>query len=389
MEVITAPTIIDLDALLAPISDDAPTGEDLKYSGLYDEIKEARRADDGLSQGDWAREMKVADWRKVVDLATEALKTQTKDFQIGAWLSEALVKRHGFVGMRDSLKLMNSLLENFWENCFPEIDEDNDLEARANAFEFFDQKTAFALKEVPITAGAGLSYYKWEESKQFDIPEDFASLEYAQQEKYTALQQQANEENRVTGDQWRKAKSVTRRAFYEEVTATLEECWTAFETLDRTMDDKFGNQTPGLGALKKSLDDVRTQVKRLLQEKREQEPDPSDNPTLSDDEASASEDGYSSNGSTTMVSVPGVAVGAIRSRQDALKNLGQVAEYFRKTEPHSPVSYLVQRAVKWGNMSLEAWLQDVIKDEGMLGNIRETLGINQSDGCGSGDSSEE
>jgi type VI secretion system ImpA family protein len=69
------------------------------------------------------------------------------------------------------------------------------------------------------------------------------------------------------------------------------------------------------------------------------------------------------------------ATGAVRSRQDALKRLADVAEFFRKTEPHSPVSYLVQRAVKWGNMPLDNWLQEVIKDENVLGQLRETLGF--------------
>jgi len=32
--------------------------------------------------------------------------------------------------------------------------------------------------------------------------------------------------------------------------------------------------------------------------------------------------------------------------------------------------------VKWGNMPLESWLQDVIKDETVLFNLRQTLGFN-------------
>ena len=62
--------------------------------------------------------------------------------------------------------------------------------------------------------------------------------------------------------------------------------------------------------------------------------------------------------------------------------LSQVAEFFRKTEPHSPVSYLVQRAVKWGQMPLDVWLQDVIKDGGVLDGLRETLGLNTPSGGG-------
>jgi type VI secretion system protein ImpA len=64
-------------------------------------------------------------------------------------------------------------------------------------------------------------------------------------------------------------------------------------------------------------------------------------------------------------------------RPDALRRLAGVAEFFRRTEPHSPVSYLVQRAILWGEMPLESWLQDVINNEDVLGRVRETLGLKQ------------
>jgi type VI secretion system protein ImpA len=69
------------------------------------------------------------------------------------------------------------------------------------------------------------------------------------------------------------------------------------------------------------------------------------------------------------------SVTAIKARQDAFRRLGEVADYFRRNEPHSPVSYLVQRAIKWGQMPLEMWLEDVIKDGLVLGSLRETLGL--------------
>ena len=47
------PPVIDLEVLLQPISEENPSGESLRYSGIYDEIAEARRADDDLNQGEW------------------------------------------------------------------------------------------------------------------------------------------------------------------------------------------------------------------------------------------------------------------------------------------------------------------------------------------------
>lgn len=66
---------------------------------------------------------------------------------------------------------------------------------------------------------------------------------------------------------------------------------------------------------------------------------------------------------------------APQDRSDALNRLAAVADFFRQTEPHSPVSYLVQRAVQWGQMPLEDWLRDVISDDAVLTRVRETLGL--------------
>jgi type VI secretion system protein ImpA len=66
------------------------------------------------------------------------------------------------------------------------------------------------------------------------------------------------------------------------------------------------------------------------------------------------------------------------SREDALRRLEEVGEYFRKHEPHSPVAPLVARAARWGRMPLEEVLKEVISDPGALTKIWETLGIRPS-----------
>src|SRR4051794_19428341 len=80
------PEVINVGALLEPIAGDRPAGESLQYSGIYDEIREARRSEDVLEQGEWKRETKVADWAEVMNLSLRALSSQTKDLQIVAWM---------------------------------------------------------------------------------------------------------------------------------------------------------------------------------------------------------------------------------------------------------------------------------------------------------------
>lgn len=371
-EELQIPAVVDLDALLQPIPGENPSGENLRYSGLYDEISEARREDEALNQGDWQTELKVADYRKVVDLAVPALTTRAKDLQIAVWLCEALIKIHGFPGVRDSLILLSGLQNDFWDTLYPEIDE-GDMEGRANAISWIDTQSDLDIKKCPYTGAAGYGYLDWEDSKRFDIPESVAGMDNADQVRFNALRELAEKENRVTADMWRKEYAATRRAAVEKVNFTIEECWTAFAELNRIIEEKYErNQMPGLSTFKKSLDDVHTQVKKLLEEKRIEEPDPEP-----DEEEMAGEAGADG---TTPGKGAGGGTGPISSRKEALKRLAEIADYFHRTEPHSPVAYLVQRAVKWGNMPLENWLQDVIKDDSIISQLRQTLGFNTSGG---------
>ena len=345
---------IDLESLLRPLPGEKPSGEDLRYAGLHDEIREARRADTDLASG----EGKVADWKHVVSLAVEALDNKTKDLQVAAWLSEALVKLHGFSGLRDSFKLMAGLHEHFWENLFPEIDE-GDMEARANSMSWFDRQVSFGSKEIPLTEARGddFSFIQWQ---QASLPEEYPKILQSDPQEAAKIKESSDK----AAEEWARLFRATPRKFYEETSTLLQECRDGYTALDRLMDEKFGRQTPGLSELKKGLEEIRALVDRLVKEKRQLEPEASGtSPVLGEPVTAGTDVGVA------------VASGAIRGRQEALQRLAQIAEYFQKTEPHSPVAYLVQRAVKWGNMPLEKWLQDVIKDTSVLDHLQETLGL--------------
>lgn len=362
--------VLDVEALLTPIPGDSPAGESLQYAGLYDEIRESRRADEDSAQGEWKKsDAKSADWNGVVKLATEALADRTKDLQVCAWLTEALVKLHGFVGLRDGLKIMCGLHERFWDHVYPETDEDG-LEARANSLDWLSSQLARSIKEVPITdapTGVNYSYSRWHESEEFDIPEDLDSLDAEALERVNELKERASLEGKITGEEWRKAKNATRRVFYEGTYALVGECREELRALDRVMDEKFARETPGLGALTKALDEIHTLAEKLVKEKRILEPDPAG------PEEAADASGEPHNGLAGHHDAG--PTGPIKTRQDAFRRLAEVVNYLRQTEPHSPVSYLVERAIRWGQMPLDLWLEDVIKEGGALETLRETLGL--------------
>jgi len=382
----SANAVIDIEALLTPISDDNPVGENLQYAGLYDEVRKERRTDEDFAQGEWRKsETKTANWNQVVKLTTEAITSSTKDLQAGAWLAEGLVKLHGLVGLREGLKLMRGLHERFWDHVYPQVDEDG-LEARANSLAWLSSQLARSVKEVSLTNAQGrpnISYFQWLESEEFDVPESLDGLDAEAQERVNELKERARTEGKTTSEDWRKAKQLSRRAFYEELFALLNECVEELRALDREMDEKFGRETPGLGELAKSLDDVHSLVEKLVKEKRILEPD---------------EPQYEETAEGALLGDPentdgvefGTGTGPVKSRQEAFRRLAEVSQYFRRAEPHSPVSYLVDRAVRWGSMPLEAWLSDVIKEVGVLDNLRETLGLTTtSAGRGSETSSDD
>jgi type VI secretion system protein ImpA len=363
-EELRQPPVVDLDALLHPISDESPSGESMRYSGIYDEITEARRADENLNQGEWVTDLKVADYGKVIDLAIPALTTQTKDLQIGVWATEALTMKHGLAGFRDSLLLLYGFHDLFWDTVHPEIDE-GDMEGRANALSWLDINGAFALRSAPFTGSRGYGFKDFENARKYDFPENLDALGTEEQAKLTQLKAEADKTRSVTMSMWNVERAETRRAAMETINVTLEECKAALSDLNRIVEEKYDrNQTPGFSNMKKMLDDIDEQVKKLLEEKRLEEPDEVEEEAVAEsgEAAPAKSEG-------------GSLAGAIASRKDALRRLGEIAAFFQKTEPHSPVSYLVQRAVKWGNMGLDSWLQEVVKDQTVLFQLRETLGV--------------
>src|SRR3954453_4492392 len=97
--------------LLDPIAGDSPAGVDLRWTAEWDRIKEARRSDDGLETGKWAKkEQKAANWNQVLELTAFAVAERSKDLQLAVWFAEAAAKVLGWTGLRDGLRLVRELM---------------------------------------------------------------------------------------------------------------------------------------------------------------------------------------------------------------------------------------------------------------------------------------
>ena len=65
----------------------------------------------------------------------------------------------------------------------------------------------------------------------------------------------------------------------------------------------------------------------------------------------------------------------LANREQAMQVLQEIADYFKINEPHSPVSYMLQKTIQWNQLPLHEWLAQVIKDENPLEMLHELLGV--------------
>jgi len=74
------------------------------------------------------------------------------------------------------------------------------------------------------------------------------------------------------------------------------------------------------------------------------------------------------------------AAGALRpavSRADAYRQLAQAAALLRQLEPHSPIPYLIQRAVELGSMPFPQLIRALIREQNVLTELNRELGIKE------------
>lgn len=371
-----AETLLDVQALLAPVPGDARAGTDHQRTPLFDKINELRLNEDqgGAVDESVGRlregQARVADWAKVSLLCQEALANKTKDLSLVTHLAESMTRQHGLGGLRESLDLAHGMLEQYWADAFPLI-EDNDLEPRAMWLERLDRLSSKALNDLPLTVtveGEAKVYWQWQHMQHLmeaasQAPADQRDAALAEaQEKKTALE---------------SAVGKTSREFYVTRLLDVKACRDKVDAFRTLVDDKFRAE-PGIDQMDEpppSFSDLRTileQCQYRIEELLATKPGPP--PGMEDEQEQGAGTVAMEGGRGT----PGTS-GPIQSRADALRRLQEVAAFFQRTEPHSPVAYLVQRAARWGEQSLDSWLAEVVGDEAVMARIRETLGIRSPD----------
>ncbi len=366
-----SPDLIDIDSLLQPIPGDAPTGvdarEDPSASSLYQIIKNERnlaRAAERQSIHDGDSLQAMQHWERVIEIAPEIIRDQSKDLEVASWYSEAVLRRHGFRGLRDSFRLIQGLIENFWEDLHPMPDEYG-IETRVSCISGLNGEGAEGvliapIRKVHLTEGRDPGPFSlWQYQQSLDIQK--AKDEPARKAKIESLGFDTTDiEKSVAG---------SSADFYPNIFDDLSESIDLFKTIGVKLDELCGlDDAPPTRTIVTTLDVCLGTIKHIgsLMLPSEEIAEEIEN------EESENEGGATS-------SLKAKTKGPIATREDAFKQLIEIADFFRKTEPHSPVSYVLQKAVKWGNMPLAELIGELIPDTSSRERYSELTGVENNE----------
>jgi type VI secretion system protein ImpA len=337
--------MLNLEKLLAPVNEARPCGEDLAFSAEIDAIVRARQADDpSIEQGAWVTDLKEADWKFVARHCALLIETRSKDLQLAVWLAEAAAKTGGLRGLADGLLLIAALCERYWESVYPLPDEDGH-ERRIGNLAWMASRIAPLLREIVLTEGApGFAL------RDFDVARMHGGEELARLE---------------------QSRQRSSSAFFEGLLRDCEHCAGAIDRIEHSVDAQLGSDGPSFTAAKSGLQSIVLFVKPLVKGMAGKG---GVTPAAAGQPAPASLAPATGEPDGDAAGMPGIP-GAPQSRTQAIAQLRAVAEFFRRTEPHSPVAYLAEKAAHWGEQPLHVWLRAVVKDDASFAHIEEMLGV--------------
>jgi type VI secretion system protein ImpA len=361
------PDGFDLDALLAPIAGDTPQGADLRedysaqspYFRLRDARSEAREAERRAeAAGDEAESATPAQWRTVVSLAKTALTERSKDLEVAAWMTEALVRLHGLPGLTAGALLLKGLGENFWDGVYPLPDEDG-IPTRVAPITGLsgaetDGTLMSALRKLPLfnrPSGSPFAWWEYERSQELDALSD------------PARKQQRIEAGTVPLGDVEKEAIAAGAAHFGRLRRALRDAIAAWGEMGEALDRLAAPDGPSTGRVLGLLRAMEEAVARYAPAEAGTDEAAGEMPESSEGTEAAGPAG------APRAAAPG------RSREDMLRQLIEIADYFRKTEPNSPLSYTLQDAVRRARLSWPDLLTELVPDESTRLAILTSLGI--------------
>lgn len=367
------PEGFDLDALLAALPGEVPAGTDMRedfspqspYYKLRDARAEARAAERAAdapdSEGGGQDATVPSQWRAVRELATKVLTGQSKDLEIAAWLTEALVRLDGLRGLAAGATLIGGLAEAFWDsNLYPMPDEDGIVTRLAPVTGLNgsggDGTLMQPLRKIALWRrgdGANFAFWQYEQSAELPTivdPERVAARLAAGAVPFDDMETEA------------RAQAATLTPLREQAAAALA----AWREMGDILDAKAGADSPPTSRIRELLQGIEAVVARYA-------PAAAQDVTQLTPEAEQSGGLAVASGAVAMAG--GGGYGAAMTRDDMLRELSRIADYFRASEPNSPLAYTLAEAVRRGRMSWPELLEEIVPDAAIRIAIQTSLGI--------------
>lgn len=355
--------IIDINSLLEPVSEDNPVGidirEDSSSSSVYYTLKDARnsaRTAERNSMFDGSSSEADENWRTIIKLAPDILKNNTKDLEVASWYTEALIRRHGFPGLKAGFSIIKQMIEKYWDNLYPLPDEDG-IETRVSSLTGLNGEGAEGVLIAPIRNAKITDdilpgpFNYWQYTQALDIQK--ITDEDSRSEKTNKIGFNIEDiENVVAG---------SSEEYYLSLRSDITECLSDFREISRMLDEHCGSmEAPPTSNIINALESTLGVVNHVAKFKF---------PVESSNEPEYNEDGIEIDSSSSNTS------GSIKNRTEAFRRLNEISDFFRRTEPHSPISYALDKAVKWGDMSLGELMRELIPDSSSLDHYGSLTGI--------------
>lgn len=351
-------SLFSIETYLQPIPGDDVCGPSLRYEGAWDRLRELRREDDAsLPTGVWQSELKRGDWAALEHLAGDLLRERSKDLMIAVWLGEAWIRRHALAGLAAALELISGLCERYPDTLHPQP-EDDDRSWRVFPLEWMIRQYSDTVQtQIPLfgldaSEFAHATLHGWLQLQQRQV-----QMSDSKQDKIAA--EAARLEFRKLQEKLRQ----TPAAHFQSADAELRAALAALERLDHWSDGWLADLAPSFGPLRQTLVSLRAQLEEFVPLAEPiPSPEPENNAVMDEP-------------TTEPTASASPAAGMPNSREQAYRQLAQIADYLARTEPHSPVPYVIRRAVEWGNQPLGELLDELISADAESRRLWKLLGV--------------
>ena len=322
-----------LEALLAPINGESPTGPDLEYDADFLALERAAAPKAERVMGDEVKAAEEPDWNEVAEMAL-ALLRRSKDLRVAVHLATAWLRTSGMPGWAAGMGLVRGLLENFWEGVYPQLDaeDDNDPTARVNAvapISSLDGALAY-VQTTPFVQSPRLGRFSLR-----DLRVANGELKPA-----ASAEGEASASASIT-----EIEACCMDCPEEELAAAATAVGAMLEDLraiDQIFSDHIGTAGPELKPL---LADAQ-ELKRFL-----------DGQFARRNPEAAAEEVVEGGEPAGVAAAAGN--GRINGPQDVLRRMDEICDYYARAEPSSPVPLLLRRAQRLVGMSFADLMKDL------------------------------